>query len=605
MEHSTPNGITPIHLPAAVFQPNLFTPQRVNLIFGRNGTGKSTFANAFRDPANLSFPAGNSAADYGIFIFDRTFVAQNIQQYGDLPGIVTVSVQNAEIQMQMQSLQQQRDDCLAELSSLQAESERLHQAAERLLSDFQEDCWRRTGEMRKRYEKALGGKKTKQKFADALLHTMPRYHEPRQLSVLYQRAFGEDARCYPLFRDIADCGALDSLHGAALLPEPIISSADSQFSRFMRQIQAVDWVQRGHAQFSHEATGVCPYCQQTLPADFDTQMAACFDAAYQQTLRELQQYYEHYRQTANAVFIPLQENLKERYPDTDYGLYLSHLKLLKQQIQSNLELIRRKIQSPSSAVTPESTRALFEAIHADIVRINAAITEHNQILTDKKSNQHTCTDAVLAYLAFKLQDTAADYQRHAAQIAMQQEILAEQLAMYRSKTETLTQRLAALRDQVADTRAAVMQINRILAEAGFQDFSLRQSTHAPYAYEVVRRDGRVAANLSEGEQRFLAFLYFDCLVRAESQRDGRKIVVIDDPFTALDTEASETVMRLVRALLDDCAAQKNGISQMFVLTSHALFFRETAWRYHGHADTVSVCTLKKERGRTAFVAAAE
>ena len=66
-------------------------------------------------------------------------------------------------------------------------------------------------------------------------------------------------------------------------------------------------------------------------------------------------------------------------------------------------------------------------------------------------------------------------------------------------------------------------------------------------YEVIREDGSVAENLSEGERNFIAFLYFYHQVRGSMTGEElkEKIVVIDDPVSSMDS----TALFLVSALL--------------------------------------------------------
>ena len=71
-------------------------------------------------------------------------------------------------------------------------------------------------------------------------------------------------------------------------------------------------------------------------------------------------------------------------------------------------------------------------------------------------------------------------------------------------------------------------------------------------YEVIREDGSVAVNLSEGERNFIAFLYFYNLVEAVRAvmfiKD--KIVYGDDPVSSMDSSALFIVGAIVRACHD-------------------------------------------------------
>ena len=94
------------------------------------------------------------------------------------------------------------------------------------------------------------------------------------------------------------------------------------------------------------------------------------------------------------------------------------------------------------------------------------------------------------------------------------------------------------------------EINSTLKTSGFTGFHFREKEGN--AYELVRdsqTDHGAAIGLSEGERRFVAFLYFFHTVMGSLEEDGEiedKVVVIDDPVCSLDSEVLAFVAALVR-----------------------------------------------------------
>ena len=120
--------ITEILLNTAVFHQEKFMPTRLNFIYGDNGTGKSTIAETIWKAETLKFRTGKSVADYEILVYCHEFVQQNIQQYANLPGIFTVSQQNAELQKKLKNLESQRTRMEAALSKTISELETVHKS---------------------------------------------------------------------------------------------------------------------------------------------------------------------------------------------------------------------------------------------------------------------------------------------------------------------------------------------------------------------------------------------------------------------------------------------------------------------------------------------
>lgn len=73
---------------------------------------------------------------------------------------------------------------------------------------------------------------------------------------------------------------------------------------------------------------------------------------------------------------------------------------------------------------------------------------------------------------------------------------------------TLNTEISVLNSKVVNTEAAVTGINKILKDSGFQGFSLRKKEDVQNTYEVIRDNGEIAENLSEGERNFISCLRF-------------------------------------------------------------------------------------------------
>lgn len=553
-------GIAEITLPEAVFQTRVFQPAAVNLICGRNGTGKSTFAEQLRHPEQFRF----AAEKCGILHFDRHFIRNNIRQYANMPGVLIISRNSAELLALRRSLREKRRRTEELLREQEPARQALEADSAEEMRRLAELCWQRTRSLRERFPALEQQQKDASRLAETLLYTMPRYGDISGISARYQKAFETEARIYPAFRCIAQTHCLDRPAGAELLAEPVVSSRDSAFARFISNLHAADWVQQGHIRYAESAAGICPYCQQKLPADFEAKLADCFDSAFQQTLQALNRFQAQYRQAANELFLPLQENLKTCLPDYDYTRYSDLLKLLRQTISTNLERIRHKLQNPSECVRLEPVAMLNESINREIIKINKAVRKNNQFKTESRKIRSDSLKEILAYIAYILRDDIAVYQSRRAQIEMCRQLLDEQRAAYQAELDALSAQYRECAAQNADPDTAVRTMNKLLAAAGFSDFRLERRSSLTYA--VVRPNGAPAGMLSEGEQRFLAFLYYYHLLLAESENGTPHIAVIDDPFTALDREAAGIVCKLIQKLLPLCGNTAAPLVQIFVLT---------------------------------------
>lgn len=83
--------------------------------------------------------------------------------------------------------------------------------------------------------------------------------------------------------------------------------------------------------------------------------------------------------------------------------------------------------------------------------------------------------------------------------------------------------------------------------------------------------------MSEGEKRFITFLYFYQLVYGSDEVNGindQKIIVIDDPISSLDSSILYIVSTLVKNLINIVYQETTNIKQIIILTHNVYFHKE-------------------------------
>lgn len=153
---------------------------------------------------------------------------------------------------------------------------------------------------------------------------------------------------------------------------------------------ASDWVRDGHSHFTGIAGGKCPYCQQKLPANFESEIATCFDAQYQQDIRDLGQFRDAYdRETAEIIRV-LKANTVDVMASVDLRAYQEKLALLESNFEINRQRIAEKAKEPSKTVSLEDTDTLLLEIGAMIDDVNKLIKANNDVVAEKKSSKARC-----------------------------------------------------------------------------------------------------------------------------------------------------------------------------------------------------------------------
>ena len=607
MQRKVPSAITNIKLNRATFTDVPIDELTfVNFFYGNNGAGKSSIAHAIKEDDGIVWAEGKSADDYDVLVYNQDFINDNFINYGDLKGVFIFGEEDIEAKKKIAELtdekKQKSDARLAALEDYKKKTGGLESA----LTQFQDACFTKTATVRKRFEKCMDGKKQKKGFAEAVLaETKPTDHDLAELERLYDVAFDDSARAYPEFKK-AGATTYGSLPGEDLLDQMIVSTSDTPFSRFMKALgdSASDWVRDGHTHYAGAAGGKCPYCQQKLPQNFEDDIAATFDAQYQQDIRDLGQFQQVYKKETEEIVRVLQANTDDVMSSVDLKAYREKLALLERNFEINRQRIAEKVKEPSKVISLEDTDTLLLEIGAMIDDINKLIRANNKVVAEKRSSKTKCKTEIMQYLAFQLAAEVKSYNDEVARLNNEIEAITKKGQSLKKEIGALTTQISELNKHNANTEAAIDSINKILRDSGFQGFSIRAKADEENVYEVVREDGTVAENLSEGERNFIAFLYFYHQVRGSmsSEELKEKIVIIDDPVSSMDSTALFLVSAIVREMINVCRNNTeylnpkvpgDYIKQLFILTHNVYFHREITYQQVGFYNCTSFYMIRK------------
>ncbi len=592
----------------ATFHNAVIEPTYINFFFGKNGAGKSTIGKTMEARTGLTWAAGRNPEDYTMLVYNAGFVERNFATYGNLQGVFTLSETNIEIQKQIEEKTAERVQVTTDGQNAAAARDKKKEELAPLRSAFEDACWNETADLRTAYKNMFKGKQRKNLLADEMLAC--RYslvdHPLDSIKSLFEVAFDPNAQSYGQFKGSKSVSGRYDLSGADLLGKSITSSSDTAFANFMKALNATDWVKTGHARYVGHAAGKCPFCQQKLPDSYEKDIAECFDEQYQNDLLALEAFQNAYSSKMQQLLAVYQANLLIDFAKLDTEDYRDKLALLESAVTINNQRIADKLAAPAKVFTLEETDALVAKLDEMVAEFNKQIKANNDIVATKQDKQQECTRMVWELVTFRLQDDVTTY--NASKKAVEDEVAAQEKKVkdLQGDYKRLSREINDLNTHVINTKATVDSINAHLSDSGFEGFHLREKEGVKGVYEVIREDGSIAVNLSEGERNFIAFLYFYHVVRgSQSEADSGKdkIVVIDDPVSSMDSSALFIVSSLVREMIGVCSnnaglAQSdyegNYIQQLFILTHNAFFHREVTYNMVRHYRYTSFYKINKK-----------
>ena len=580
-----------------------FEPTLINFFFGKNGTGKSTIAKDIGIPSTTEWVTGTSLADYDLKVYNEEFIRDNIQSYGNIPGVFTITQQNATVKAEVDKKTGDRAALMATARSLNDAITEGQGKQQKIDAAYEKAIWEKTEATRSQYKEAQAGyTRDKKKFANYLEGCTPTAVDELELASLYAIAYGPDIPPYAEYKPIDSA----TIPTSPLLQKAVIGSSHTAFSDFVQALNASGWISQGHKTYQHVAGKKCPYCQQELPDTFETDLASCFDEQYQQSVAELEKYVQAYRDVMNGIYTKLGTNMKNGFDCELISEYKTKYELLTEKVRGNVDLLKQKQADPAQVIELPDLSDLIKELNDIIERINEKIRASNAVIKDKPAKKQECIDLVWQLLAQQCQAEIAVHKSGKTRYDADVTKLTRERDKAKSDADALQTEINRLNQQTVNTTAAKDSINKLLAAAGFQGFHLREKPGAQYVYELVRDDDKTAHGLSEGERNFIAFLYFYHMVIGSQSDDGKttnKIVVIDDPVSSMDSSSMFTVASLVRDLIAICynnykmtehGNRHDHIKQFFCLTHNPYFFKEVSYNRVAENECVSIFEIKKQ-----------
>ena len=605
--------------------PQTFMPTFVNFFFGKNGSGKSTIAKNIYALTGTKWQDGYAPDDYTRLLYDADFIRENMKSYEDLPGVFSVNKENIEIENKIKAEQKIIEDNEQSIRDLKTKKKETEEKITAAFTALKNACWSKGKDEESTFPKISVTGRSKDQFAQAILSLKkPSAYDLESLKIKYAAAFGENSHAYKILKSVEPIKP-ETMPGFSMMDKIITNSAQNPFNDFWQSLSALPWVKEGHRQFSDSAGKKCPYCKQTLPDDFEKQFAACFDEKYNADMKALREFIFFYDQGTKIVTDALSDNgnnpaldVDDSAPFLDEEQFKRFWALYANIVQTrtlNLQELRRKEADPSLKVKLEDIDKYIKEISDLVKKFNDAITANNNIVNDRNTSQRECGEEIRSHIAHTLRAELDKYRM--AKKAAESEIkkIDVEITAKKNAVTTAKHEIETLGKQVVNTKESIDNINAILENAGFQGFRIVEKSGKENAYEIIRDNGKLATDLSEGERNFIMFLYFYQMVRGSKKSEDAlkdKIVIIDDPVTSMDSGSVFVVGSLIREMVEICSHNvawdleindPYRIRQIFIFTHNTYFHRSITYQMDApkYYECVSFFLVRKDRTNCSFI----
>jgi wobble nucleotide-excising tRNase len=554
------------------------------IFFGLNGAGKSAIGEVIdglgrEDPrfAHCSLTPTNGGP-FRYLVYNHAFVDRVIGEPEGMPGIFTLGEVDTEAQKNIDETQKQLNELGDEEGVLNREIEAAKSLANELFETAKNRVWKAhtafaTSEPMRGW--LQGYHKDKTRFYEKLRDTVVgKDEELDTLDQLKQRWSDADSTESPKSKVTLDSSGFSAVETDGVWAERIVGSGASRLASLIDKLGNGDWVGAGR-KYAHGKD--CPFCQQTLPADFKEELAKLLDGDRQTRIDHLQRLVERYDQQLDALRAKIEIAQAEPFVQQE-PTFKSSWGALRARLQANLAAMRGKLEKPGDTVVLESCAPAVEELSEAIQRVNERIAAFNARVADRAAEKERVKAAFWKLLRRDREEAFVSYEQLKQPAVDAIKALGADLAQAQAGARVLTTRLAELRQSRAGVDAPVQAINLRLQSLGIESFSIGKKPGENSLYRLVRpgQDKGDLKSLSEGEKTLISFLYYIVLLSGSETAEvdfplEKTVAVIDDPISSL---SHNYVFDIASTLQHEVIKPPHGkprARQVIVLT-HNLFF---------------------------------
>lgn len=563
----------------------LDTDKKVNLLYGLNGTGKSTFSEFLYDQTGARFSQcsieGLEENDT-VLVYNQKFVQDTFYEPAGIHGIFTLSKGNAEAQKlidtksaEVKKLTEQKQ----EIEEKKTKDEQKHLGE---IEEYKKQVWKIKAEYTggdRVLEFCLDGLKGNK---DTLFKHIISLEKPEgeldysvdDLKKAAEQLQGEAQSRQLLSKLLIN---IECIEQSELLSKVIVGNKNSSVASLIETLGNSDWVNTG-IKYVHidGEKGVCPFCQQkTITQNFLEQINAYFDESYNRDKSQIEQMISRYDAEIKKVIDFFNAIKDDSFLEKNKAEIESLSANLISVLEHNLNTLKEKAKTPSIQVSLQPINEIIESINSIIENANNEITLYNQRIADIKGSKSKIRDNFWCLMRKEYNSVIELYAANEKAYKQSVENAQKELDIKISEINTNTALIEENRKKTVNIDEAVENIKNGLIDIGITDFTIEKYSEEEALYRLKREDldEDVFKTLSEGEKMVISFLYFieSCKGKLTAEKaSNKKLVVIDDPISSLSHIYVFNIGRLIHN--EFLRTQK--YDQLFILTHSLYFFYE-------------------------------
>jgi len=374
---------------------------------------------------------------------------------------------------------------------------------------------------------------------------------------------------------LAASPSIDSLHKEAVKVLATTPSLASTNKHLEENPLIERWVETGLP--LHTEKDKCEFCGGDLSKDRLTELKAHFSKDLADHKSKVEQLHSRVKAAKVSIQLPKEAEFnpkfRSKYRETVSPLPNS-IEIFNKFVDTLAADVKRKIDAPFKAHEPTSlTDAISQAIVDAIKAINQIIDDNNQIASDFTNAKR---DAIKRVRLHYVQEFVDEQKKVGREVKVDR-LKTKQARL--NRFEAVVQKEAdRLRAIISQAQLGREEINKRLASMlGSEAVQIMVVPDGGQErFHLVRKNGKAARNLSDGERTAVAFAYFlTKLQELKPEQFKETIVYIDDPISSLDANHIFQVTAAIKKIFfrkNSAGAWSTNCKQFFLSTHNFQFF---------------------------------
>lgn len=578
--------------PFVVDTPLEIIPKRMNLLYGRNGSGKSTIAKCIKSIGKVdaddvysarTTPECSSDAAQRIFVFDEDFVSNNIKiEKEGLSSIVMLGHQ-VDLDDRLMVIGKELEQLAVKKENLSEKQKQFENQKDRI-----SPLWYFNGIKKKLSadegwadrDKQIKGNSIKTSVTVDVIEELmkipissSRYNEVvrefEKKQEIYQKVKKGGSKLEFLNCNVltSDIGALQVLYERRL-EMPRLSDRDKKIIELIHSEHG-SYLEQVHPVFDNENMTVCPLCLRPIASYEKDQLFA----NVQQFFNEETEQYKHQLQTViddltqwKSIEIP--DIVKEIAGEDTVSLFVRNaheLYTVYTKLRVALEERKKNVYGIRTYWQWHELKEVQSNYSCVVDKINAAISYYNKEVEQKVKLRKELIFLNKMIFAFRLRTDFALYKHQLEEGNKNSRVLND----VERQILNLSMEKAEIHSQKAQVTIALDFINEALSYIFFDKKRLVLYNNA--GTYVLKSNGRDVKpkDISTGERNAIALCYFFGKVFENHEKEkcysDELLMVLDDPITSFDKENKVGMMSFLRWQINELL-KGNSKTKLLIMT---------------------------------------